>query len=339
MDKLTTLHIGTTKTGSTSIQDFLAQNRDFLNSKGVVFPKALGTANHNSIPVYVQGKFVEGRLHARQNVKTEEDYEAFKNRLPEALKSEVAGLDPDHYIISNEHMHSRCFKPGHFRRLKTLLEPVLTGRKVQIVVYLRPQIGHVVSLYSTMLRNGFITTIDEFIESKMSGRAHDYFNFRVLLKLWSKAFPEATFVVRPFADMGGLEHGVLSDFLEVTDLAQYSDQMVFKPRQNESMGPWSAEALRQLNLLDPKLAPDVDRAARRWLRYELPSGRPQPSIDVARAFQDSYAKDNRIVCKKYFNGNSAPLGVDWSKYEAPPQSYEPKPEQLIALLQQISKKH
>lgn len=336
MDKLTTLHIGTTKTGSTSIQAFLAANREFLASQNVVFPKSLGVANHNSIPVFVQGKFVPTRLHARQNVKTPEDYEAFTDRLPEQLKAEVGDLDPDHFIISNEHMHSRCFRALHFRRLRALLEPVLTGRKVRIVVYLRPQIGHVVSLYSTMLRNGFITTIDEFIESKMSGRAHDYFNARVLLDLWSKAFPDATLVVRPFADMGGLEHGVLTDFLEVTDLAKFSDQLAFKPRQNESMGPWSAEALRQLNLLDPKLPPDMDRVLRRWLRYELPAGRPQPSLDVARAFQESYADDNRHVCDEYFGGDQSVFDVDWSRYEAAPKSNEPKPEQLIALLQQIA---
>ena len=35
------LHIGTPKTATSSIQKFLAQNREVLESKGYVFPKSL----------------------------------------------------------------------------------------------------------------------------------------------------------------------------------------------------------------------------------------------------------------------------------------------------------
>lgn len=337
MDKLTTLHIGTTKTGSTSIQNFLANNRAYLATKGVVYPKALGATNHNTIPVYLQGKWVENGLQARQKIQSADDYAAFADKLPEMLLTEVGDLNPDHFIISNEHMHSRCFKPAHFKRLKKLLEPVLIDRKIQIVVYLRPQIAHVVSLYSTMLGHGLTATLDEFILSKMSGRSHDYFNFRVLLDAWVTAFPEATFFIRPFANTAGLQHGVLSDFLEITQLAKFADEMKFEPRRNESMGAWSAEAFRQLNALDPPLPPHLNKIARRWLRYELPAGRLLPSMDIAREFQASFAKDNRKVCKTYFNGNTAVLDVDWSKYEAVPEHNEPKPHHLISLLMEITK--
>jgi hypothetical protein len=332
IDKITTLHIGTTKTGSTSIQSFLAGNREYLAEKGVIFPKALGAANHNAIPVYVQGKWVMNRLQSRQNVKSAEDYAAFKKMLPEMLVNEVAHLNPDHFIISNEHMHSRCYKPAHFRRLKTLLKPVLTNRRIQIVIYLRPQIAHVISLYSTMLHHGLTATVDEFIESKMSGRAHEYFDFQSLLNVWKTAFPDATFIVRPFTQMGTLPHGVLSDFLELTQLAQFADEMTFGARKNESMSPWAAEALRQLNTMDIPLSPPLGNRTRHWLRFEIPAGRVIPNMDVARKFQESYTNGNHETCKTYFNGDTTVLDVDWSKYEADADTQGFKPEQLITLL-------
>lgn len=336
MDKLTTLHIGTTKTGSTSIQSFLARNRAQLATKGVIYPKALGAANHNTIPVYLQGKWVDNGLQARQNIKTADDYAIFKEELPGKLIAEVGELNPDHFIVSNEHMHSRCFKPSHFKRLKKLLNPVLTDRKIQVIVYLRPQIAHVVSLYSTMLGHGLTATLDEFILSKMSGRSHDYFNFRVLLDAWTDAFPEAAFFVRPFADVAAREHGVLTDFLELTQLAKFAGDMTFEPRRNESLGTWPAETLRQLNALNPELPPNVSQIIRRWLRNELPAGRVLPDIDVARSFQDSFSDDNREVCKTYFNGDTTAFDVDWSKYATLSEKNEPKPEQLISLLMKIT---
>ena len=41
------LHIGTTKTGSTSIQHVLAQNRDALLAQGVLYPRSPGDPQHD----------------------------------------------------------------------------------------------------------------------------------------------------------------------------------------------------------------------------------------------------------------------------------------------------
>ena len=46
------LHIGTEKTGTTSIQEFLKKNRDKLRKKGVYIPQSpmVGNGNHRWIP-------------------------------------------------------------------------------------------------------------------------------------------------------------------------------------------------------------------------------------------------------------------------------------------------
>jgi hypothetical protein len=337
MDKTTTLHIGTTKTGSTSIQSCLAGNRAVLAGNGVLYPKTLGLINHNVIPVYLQCKQINSQLQTKFDIKTEAHYAAFAETRPSLFAAEIADHDPAHIIISSEHMHSRCYTPEQFARIKNLLTPALTGRMLRIVVYLRPQISHVVSLYSTMLRHGATDTVDDFIISKMTGRGHAYFDFRKLLTKWAAAFPQATFVVRPFGEVKNLPHGVLSDFLEIENLTQFADEMTFEPRQNESMGAWTAEVLRQLNMLEPPLPAKLDRSVRHWLRRDMPVGRVIPNIKIARAFQKSFAKSNAWVCKTYFNGNTSAFDVDWSKYAPAADQQGIGPSQFLELVRNIAK--
>lgn len=48
------LHLGMPKTGSTSIQTFMAQNRDNLLALGVLYPKVnISTNNHNFISIFL----------------------------------------------------------------------------------------------------------------------------------------------------------------------------------------------------------------------------------------------------------------------------------------------
>ena len=46
------LHIGTEKTGTTSIQKFLATNRTLLKANGVLYPLSPGKVNHIGLEAY-----------------------------------------------------------------------------------------------------------------------------------------------------------------------------------------------------------------------------------------------------------------------------------------------
>jgi len=336
MPKTTTLHIGTTKTGSTSIQNFMADHRAFLAEKSVLYPTSLGEINHNAIPVFFQGQQAANRLQKKYDIQTPEDYTAFEQAYPVKLADEIALHDPDHIIISSEHMHSRCSSRAHFARLKQLLAPALTGRDLRIVVYLRPQISHIVSLYSTMLRHGTTETVDTFVSSKMEPGKLAYFDFDKLLHKWSEAFPEATIIARPFDRMAQLEHGVLSDFLALAGLAPFAADMTFAAPYNQSMSSWTAETLRLLNTLDPALPAHVDRMARKWLRNDVQAGTVYPDVTVARAFQAAFDEGNKRVCDAYFDGDQSVFDVDWEKYAPAAPSDGPTPAQMITLWRQIS---
>ena len=48
------LHIGTEKTGTTTIQSFLAANRDLLKRNRILYPRAPGEQNHRALAAAAQ---------------------------------------------------------------------------------------------------------------------------------------------------------------------------------------------------------------------------------------------------------------------------------------------
>lgn len=329
----TTIHIGTTKTGSTSIQDVLAKNRSLLARHGVLYPASLGETTHNVIPVYALGKFSNSELYHKVGVRAPADYDEFTRRFPQALEEEIAAASPRHIVISSEHMQSRLVEEAHFQRLRQLLAPALDGRKVEIVVYLRPQIEHLISLYSTMLRHGMKRDINSFISGYMQTSTRHYFDFHFLIDLWSRKFPEATIAVRAFNDMKGLPHGVVSDFEVMTGLDGLPETLEKLGRRNESMGGWGCEVLRLLNAEYSDLPVPVKQAIKLWIRNDIRGGghlRPDP--ELAHAFQDSYADGNAWVITNHLTHSPRALTPAWDNIEAEEPSSAISPRQVLALM-------
>lgn len=103
------LHVGTEKTGTTSAQQWAANNRENLLKQGVFYSKILGPTNHMKIYLWAlppekndAGFFLIGlpTVHARRK---------FQAELPDLLASEVEEarrLGCYNLLISNENCHS-----------------------------------------------------------------------------------------------------------------------------------------------------------------------------------------------------------------------------------------
>ena len=328
----TTLHIGTTKTGSSSIQQFLATNRDALRSQNVLYPKALGKVSHNVIPVASKGRLAPTEHQRMFKITSERKYRTFIADRRKRLTREINRSQPDHILISSEHMHSRCFTPAHFEALKQFLAPALDGRDVQILVYLRPQIEHAISLYSTQLAHGLALDIDSFIEDRISGPKRRYHDFRKLIRSWQRAFPEATMTVRAFDAVKSLPEGVISDFMQVTGLQP--ERLEYPPRVNESLNAWSAEALRRVNAMTPPLPGSDIKKVRDWLRADRRAERLLPDPALSRRFQESFAAENDWVMARFLSDVPDALEPNWERLSAATQRPEISEGELRALVDQ-----
>ena len=150
------LHIGTAKTGTTSIQRFLSENRQELAAQGIVVPSFLGIGpNHRWLPLLAQDEATLDGFAVRQGLHTSaERLRERRDAKRKELREAVAGQPRARWIISSEQLHSRLDLVD-LLRLRRLLEPLF--EEIRVLVYLRHPLPTAISSWSSRVRAGRVT--------------------------------------------------------------------------------------------------------------------------------------------------------------------------------------
>lgn len=145
------LHIGTHKTGSTTIQAVLEQERDVLLEEGIVY---LGRFNNIS-------KKMKGMTVADKTLVSD-----FQDEVRKKIAG-CNGANPLAYVISNEKYSGHNMMVYNnagilAKTLREIFEPFQFDLK--IIVYLRRQDKFFESVYSQKIKRGSSFTFHEFLE-------------------------------------------------------------------------------------------------------------------------------------------------------------------------------
>lgn len=301
------LHIGTEKTGSTSIQRCLAARRGTL--PGVRYALSPGIENHTGLAAYAQDDAVHDDLRQALGVASE-DVAAYRRRLERDLAAEVDAHGASVFLFSNEHCQSRLCRSGEVGRLACLLHRFFD--EVRVVVYLRRQDRLAVSRHATTIRYG-ATDRDVFAQSDVPP---DYWDYEALLDRWAGAFGEASLVVRLYERASLASGSVVADFARIAGFSAPEGEDL---RENRSLAPAALELLRLMNPHLPVLEPDGRPGEARgplvdWLEAMFPGTGPRPARAEARAFLDRFAASNERVRRAWFSGRATLFDEDFDDY-------------------------
>ncbi len=294
------LHIGMTKTGSTSIQHVLHTNRTQLLAQGIFYPASPGENRH----ILLASGFT-----SFPDLLGDIDSSIWLGRQPKvAIEAHIAEIAEeldnlpdriDRIIISAEQfsMYSRAERD--IRRLRDFL--LNFADRCRVVVYLRRQDEHFASLYSQFLRLGNVHTPDM---NRLSAFHHDY-DYADFLGRWAEVFGPDHVCPRLFESTTGKRFDVIADFAEVcgVDIAQLT---IPAQARNPSMNQAGQEALRLLGglLQDGTGNRSVSGPAWQRISEAVTASSPgkgwQPAQDEARAFMSRYAASNEAVRATWF---------------------------------------
>lgn len=303
------LQIGTEKTGSTSLQSFLAANREPLAERGFIYPRFCGALNHTGLAAYAMSDDRPDPIKLSFGGTDPATVPAMRNRLRKLAAAELNGSQTA--IFCSEHCHSRIRHPEEVQRLKALLDEFFD--EVRVSVYLRRQDRVALSLYSTKLKSG--GTPDTILPPP--GTDEGYYNYERFLELWEGVFGRDAMSVRLY-ERNLLHNGnVIDDFLKCWDIG-VPENFRSVPNENGAITMQAQEFLKAVNPALPSVAGDREEDLRgslvSTLERTFPGRGAQPARHVAQAFYDFYAASNTAVAAEYFPDQTVLFDEDFSGY-------------------------
>ncbi len=298
------LHIGSEKTGTTSIQSTLAANRERLLSRGILYPRSLGERIHARAYAYAS----EG---PQDEIKTQSGLEgpgslaAYRAGLEDQLAEEVAGAKPLKIIVSNEHLSSRLLSISEITRLQRLLSAHCGS--IKVVVYLRAQGDAHRSAYSTYIKTG---GTDAF-HPPSAQLLRDRYLYDLMLRRWEHVFGSNSMDVRLYDVQVFPEGDIMQDFADVFGGLIASSDLEREPQKNVSLDLFTLAFLRSINRYVPyrsgaqlsELRGNLNELVEKFASGPPFGGDPE----VITAIDAAVEASNEAVRCKYFPQRGAPL--------------------------------
>ncbi len=307
------LHIGVEKTGSSSLQKFLAFNRAKLLQNGFFYPEFCGEISHTRLAVYAGNDDVFEDLQAEEGISTADEVHRFRLKFETVAAAELSENQFETAIFSGEHCSSRIRDRNEKIRLKEFMQDYFDSCKV--IVYLRRQDRLLVSHYSTHLKGGG-TGLDVL---KPRGKPPVFLDYHGLLESWSDVFGRENIIPRIYDRSELFQGSVVDDFAHYWKLGDGYSQV---KDANESILPGAQELLRQLNQDYPLGTYQTKHPIHRnifqiLVRHFAGRGR-LPAREEAMSLCEKYAVSNANVQKEWFPERAQLFDPDFSFYPEQP---------------------
>jgi hypothetical protein len=310
------LHIGTEKTGSTSIQEYLYSSRETLRKSGIHVCTSLGEGNNRALPAAFMSLDKTDDYIRSKKLEANDKRTSWKSKLLKSLKKEImrAQDSADVFLISSEHFQSRLTTPEEVGDLHAFLSPLF--EEIRVICYLRRQDQMALSRYSEALRAGFMPSspLPMGVLKKIQRVPH-FFDFELLLKRWSACFGAKNINPRLYSSVDLGNGGIINDFLLAIGIT--SLQVNRSKRSNISL---SAEAQTVLLSVNEKLKGDDWSRAKAirgplvtYLEQHSTGASRLPTMAQAKSFYSTFEPSNHAVARQWF-GRDELFDTDFSVY-------------------------
>lgn len=275
------LHIGSHKTGSTSIQSALFNDQPYLNSNDIFyFNKCLDGSIHHQVSSWIKFRKegVEGDCGARVRMAKELATKLNDNRFSNVILS-IEGFS---WILDKE-------------EIERLHKELSVHFDTKIIVYIRRQDKLAISHHQQgSKRNNLPSCFYYKGDNKAlpsADRNFDYLNYDKKLSKWSEVFGAENMIIRIFESNLLVNNDVVDDFFHLLGLQDHSKSIAYR---NTSNGFEFTKVGHLVNLSN--LNRDLSKLIRKGSDR---AGKSLPSRQNAEAFYNRYRTSNIELNRKF----------------------------------------
>ncbi|HYJ66412.1 MAG TPA: hypothetical protein VEX15_01990 [Nocardioidaceae bacterium] len=234
------LHIGSGKTGTSSIQTFMHRNRERLADLGHLYPKTPGVTRHIRLGLYIRPDDTLDDYIGwhRQRASSPQ---AFRKSFRRRLFREINESGLSRVLFSDEALYGSSSES--LRRLSRFTHRI--AGSLRVVVYLRRQDDHFVSRYQQVVKVGETRRLTEWAAELDHASTYDY---HARLRMWERLLDPDEFVVRRFESSSFVDGSLLQDFFEAVRIDARAEDLTQSPIRNIRLDAETVEFFRLYNL-------------------------------------------------------------------------------------------
>lgn len=297
-------HIGSPKTGTTTLQSFCTDHREILEGKGLCYPIMPFVYEHKSKRrngLFLTSKYVRNGVRDKEREK-----EIFQRGLNIVEKNFETF---DKVLLSDEGAYSMLFRRKLYKTNGKELVQWAENQNIQIkiIIYLRSQADYVMSWYNQLVKhsaseNLCSLTWEEYIKSYKKYVALDYYSY---LDILSDLFGKENIIVKRFDRTFFKNGSLIDDFMNIfgIEVDDTFPKESSKSEQNHGITENACAIKRVINTIDgiqheekqyfEQIIRCCSSSSRESSQYSLMSD------DEAEAFMEYYKADNQKIVDEY----------------------------------------
>ena len=308
------IHIGTPKTGTTSLQHFCTENAKLFEEQGYCYP--IFPHKFKYINIMRNGFFLSYKGYDENKNRNQMEEAKFFRQGMDFILDNFQKFD--NIILSDEAIWNVVFKRGKtdlWERLKK--EADEHDYVIKVVVYLRRQDSLATSWWNQKIKIGKRVYSKDSWENFVKDPTKFELEYYDSLKFIERFVEKENIIVRRFGRQYFKNGSIFEDFIDAVGMRYSSHFVISEGQRNVSLVGNTHEIKRILNTI-PDLR-DQDNKFFRSIVIDMSEQRPDLkketmfSPEEALKFMEQYREGNRKIMKEYFGKDEDLFDMDFSK--------------------------
>ncbi|MEJ6122038.1 hypothetical protein MT390_09190 [Vibrio sp. 2-Bac 85] len=292
-----TLHIGTRKTGTTSIQAFLRKNRKILFENGIFVLDYLSLNQYEFALAADISHNLKYYIEEIQKI-SGYDFNEYSGDYYQKLQKELNALPEhiDHVIVSSE--DCSLLDNNSIIYLKNKLSSYF--EIVEIISYFRRQDRYVTSNVTTALRSGYRVKLNNIFNT--SDIQHLLYN--EMMTNWANSFGKKNITCRVFEKEKLINNDLIIDFLNIANIKSIENLDMSRISTNESIDIITARCIEVYNNSDI-LSNELGYSRNELIKKinNKSESKFLPARNEAIKFQSIFMEENKNFMINFFEGH------------------------------------